>query len=328
MASLDDILQALRAAAESTRLRLLILCGEGELTVSELTQITGQSQPRISRHLKVLVEAGLLTRFREGTHAYYRLSESGAWTPILRTLVAAVPQDDDLVSRDLARLNAVKQDRARHAAEFFKQNAEQWDAIRALYIDDREVEQALAALWPQTPVRDFLDAGTGTGRILEMVAGQVEKGIGVDLSRDMLAVARVNLERAGIKNCHVRHGDMSGLPFGEDSFDLVSFHLVLHYAERPVAALREAARVLRAGGSVVVIDFTPHQERSLAEEHGHRWLGFEDSEMLTWFGEAGLERRAAVTLAGDPLTVKLWPAVKTAGPEEDTRQDTRQGDLG
>lgn len=316
MADLDGILQALRAAAESTRLRLLILCGEGELTVSELTQITGQSQPRISRHLKVLVDAGLLTRFREGTHAYYRLSESGAGTPLLSTLVAAVPQDDDLVARDLSRLNAVKQDRARQAAEFFKQNAERWDAIRALYIDDGEVEQALAALWPQTPVRDFLDIGTGTGRILEMVAGRVETGIGVDLSRDMLAVARVNLERAGIRHCHVRHGDMAGLGFGEESFDLVTFHLVLHYAERPVSALREAARVLRDGGSVVVIDFTPHRERALAEEHGHRWLGFGDEEMLTWFGEAGLERRASVTLAGDPLTVKLWPAVKTsAGPE-------------
>jgi DNA-binding transcriptional ArsR family regulator len=208
MANIQEILLAMRAAAEGTRLRLLALCAEGELTVSELTQITGQSQPRISRHLKLLVEAGLLDRFREGTHAYYRLSESGPWTSIVRTIVDAIPHEDDRVARDLSRLNAVKQERARLAAEFFSKNAEQWDAIRALYIDDREVEQALTALWPQAPVQDLLDIGTGTGRILEMVADRVGRGVGIDQSRDMLAVARVNLERTGSKNCHVRHGDM------------------------------------------------------------------------------------------------------------------------
>ncbi|MDA0656461.1 MAG: metalloregulator ArsR/SmtB family transcription factor [Proteobacteria bacterium] len=310
MANIREILLAMRAAAEGTRLRLLSLCAEGELTVSELTQITGQSQPRISRHLKLLVEAGLLDRFREGTHAYYRMSESGPWTSIVRTIVDAIPHEDDRVARDLSRLNAVKQERARLAAEFFSKNAEQWDAIRALYIDDREVALALTALWPQVPVRDLLDIGTGTGRILEMVADRVGRGVGIDQSRDMLAVARVNLERAGIKNCHVRHGDMMQLPFGDGAFDVVTFHLALHYAERPGLALLEAVRVLRVGGTVVVIDFMPHSEHRLRQEHGHRWLGFDDAEILIWFKKAGLERRASVTLSGDPLTVKLWPAVK------------------
>jgi ubiquinone/menaquinone biosynthesis C-methylase UbiE/DNA-binding HxlR family transcriptional regulator len=316
MANIQEILLAMRAAAEGTRLRLLALCAEGELTVSELTQITGQSQPRISRHLKLLVEAGLLDRFREGTHAYYRLSESGPWTSIVRTIVDAIPHEDDRVARDLSRLNAVKQERARLAAEFFSKNAEQWDAIRALYIDDREVEQALTALWPQAPVQDLLDIGTGTGRILEMVADRVGRGVGIDQSRDMLAVARVNLERTGSKNCHVRHGDMMQLPFGDGAFDVVTFHLALHYAERPGLALLEAARVLRNGGKVIVIDFTLHSEQRLCEEHGHRWPGFEDAEILVWFKEAGLERRASVTLSGDPLTVKLWPAVKLPVSEE------------
>ena len=317
MADMQEILQVLRAAAEGTRLRLLVLCAEGELTVSELTQITGQSQPRISRHLKLLVEGGLLDRFREGTHAYYKLSESGPWTSIVQKIVEAVPAADDLVASDLSRLNAVKKERAHRAADFFKTNAEQWDAIRALYIDDREVEQAFFALWPQRPVADLLDVGTGTGRILEMVADQVEHGVGIDLSRDMLSVARVNLEHADIKHCHVRHGDMNQVPFGDASFDVVTFHLVLHYADRPGLALLEAARVLRKGGTALVIDFTPHSERVLGDEHGHRWLGFEDVEMLTWFKEAGLERRASVTLPGNPLTVKLWPAVKiVAGSKE------------
>ena len=317
MADMQEILQVLRAAAEGTRLRLLVLCAEGELTVSELTQITGQSQPRISRHLKLLVEGGLLDRFREGTHAYYRLSESGPWISIVKKIVEAVPAADDMVARDLSRLNAVKKERARLATDFFKTNAEQWDAIRALYIDDREVEQAFFALWPQRPVADLLDVGTGTGRILEMVADKVEHGVGIDLSRDMLSVARVNLEHADIKHCHVRHGDMNQVPFGDASFDVVTFHLVLHYADRPGLALLEAARVLREGGTALVIDFIPHSERVLGDEHGHRWFGFEDLEMLTWFKEAGLERRASVTLPGNPLTVKLWPAVKiVAGSKE------------
>ena len=316
MKQIDELLQSLRAAAEKTRLRLLLLCREGELSVSELMQITGQSQPRISRHLKVLVDAGLLNRFREGTHAYYRLSESGKWTELLQTLVTSVPFDDDLIASDVTRLNDVKKDRASRALEFFNRNAAQWDAIRALHIDDSQVEHAFEALWPQKSVRRFLDIGTGTGRILEMVAPKVEAGIGIDMSRDMLAVARVNLERAGIKNCYVRHGNMNGLAFGDESFDLITFHLVLHYAESPGHALREASRVLRHGGSIVVIDFTTHQEADLAEERGHKWLGFADEEMLTWQEEAGLERRSAVTLSGNPLKIKLWPAVKSAAKQE------------
>ena len=310
MADIQNILHVLRAAAEGTRLRLLTLCADGELTVSELTRITGQSQPRISRHLKLLVDAGLMERFREGTHAYYRLAEDGPANAIVRTIVDAVPRGDDLVQRDLAHLAEVKEARAQLATEFFRRNAESWDAIRGMYIDDDEVRQAIAALWPQTPVADFLDIGTGTGLILDMFADRVERGVGIDTSRDMLAVARVNLEKTGRKNCHVRHADMLQLPLADDGFDLVTFHLVLHYAERPGIALREAARVLRPGGSVIVIDFTPHQESILADEHGHRWLGFDDGEIQTWFAEAGLQRRATVTLAGDPLTVKLWPAVK------------------
>lgn len=311
MREIENLLQALRAAAERTRLRLLMLCREGELTVSELMKITGQSQPRISRHLKILVDAGLLSRFREGTYAYYRLSEAGHWTKLLKTLVASVPVTDKRIAGDMARLETVKRDRALKATKFFNQNADQWDSIRALYIDDGQVEHAFEALWPQRPVRRFLDVGTGTGRILEMVAPRVESGVGIDMSRDMLAVARVNLERAGIKNCYVRYGDMNGLAFSDDSFDLVTFHLVLHYAESPSRALLEAARVLRVGGSIVVIDFTTHQETALAEERGHKWLGFADDEMLKWLREAGLERRSAVTLAGDRLKVKLWPAVKS-----------------
>ena len=210
----------------------------------------------------------------------------------------------------------MKRDRASKAIEFFNRNAGQWDAIRALHIDDSQVEHAFKALWPQKSVHRFLDIGTGTGRILEMVAPKVEKGIGIDMSRDMLAVARVNLERAGIKNCYVRHGNMNGLAFSDESFDLITFHLVLHYAESPGHALREASRVLRDGGSIVVIDFTTHQEADLAEERGHKWLGFGDEEMFTWQEEAGLERRSAVTLSGSSLKIKLWPAVKISTKQE------------
>jgi len=307
---MDQLLQGLRAAAEPTRLRILALCARGELTVSDMTAILGQSQPRVSRHLKVLVEAGLLQRLREGTWAFYRLSDSGPAAGLARGLVDFVPGDTDVVKRDLERLETVKRQRADVASTFFRQNADEWDGIRRLYINDAEVERALLTFLPKGEVHGLLDIGTGTGRILEIFGEDIDRGIGVDLSREMLSVARVNLDRRGLLNCHVRYGDMNQLPLAGETFDAVTFHLVLHYAERPGAAIEEAARFLEPGGRLIVIDFSPHEESSLGSEHGHRWLGFEDEQVEDWFCRAGLTPGRTVKLPGDPLTVCLWSATR------------------
>ena len=307
---MERFLRGLRSAAEPTRLRILALCARGDLTVSELTTILGQSQPRVSRHLKLLVEAGLLQRFREGTWAYYRLSERTPEEGLARTLLTMIPTDDGTLTRDQERLDEIKKARAAVAGEFFRQNATQWDRIRKMYINDLEVERALQALIPESDVGDLLDVGTGTGRILEIFGNSINRGVGIDLSREMLAIARVNLEKRGLSNCHVRYGDMNQLPFGNETFDAVTFHLALHYAEDPADAIREAARYLDVGGRMIIVDFARHGEKSLQTEHAHRWLGFDDDDINDWFAAAGLAIRTVKRLPGDPLTVCLWSAEK------------------
>lgn len=307
-ASMGDLLAALRAVAEPTRLRLLVLCARGELTVSELAQILGQSQPRVSRHLKLLCEAGLLDRFREGSWVFYRLSAGSAAGALSRHLVAACGESDETIVLDLQRLAAIKRQRAEQAAAYFRENAAQWHRIRALYVDEREVEAALTEIFTAAQPQDLLDIGTGTGRMIEILAPRITHALGIDQSREMLAVARVNLERAGLENSIVRLGDMYQLPLADASFDAVVIHQVLHYADRPAAAMAEAARVLRPGGTLVVVDFAPHALEFLRDEHAHRRLGFADADVDDWCRGAGLQPEPPRRLPGDPLTVVIWTA--------------------
>ena len=314
-ASMGELLAALRAVAETTRLRLLVLCAHGELTVSELAQILGQSQPRVSRHLKLLCEAGLLDRFREGSWVFYRLSSGSAASALSHHLVAACGEADETIALDAQRLAAIKRQRAELAAAYFRENAAQWHRIRSLYVDEREVEAELTEIIAGAGPHDLLDIGTGTGRIIEVLGPRVVQAMGVDQSREMLAVARVNLERAGLANSIVRLGDMYQLPLADASFDAVVIHQVLHYADRPAEAIAEAARVLRPNGILVVIDFAPHVVEFLREEHAHRRLGFADSDVAEWCRAAGLDPDPARPLPGDPLTVVIWAAHRTAGPD-------------
>ena len=312
---MNTLLNALRATAEPTRLRLLALCAEAELTVTELTQILGQSQPRVSRHLKVLCEAGLLDRFREGTWAFYRLADAGEPGVLARTLTALIPKRDVELARDLERLEAIKNSRADAAAAYFRANAARWVEIRSLYVSESDVEAALRSAFADRQIGDFLDIGTGTGRMLELFADRFRRGIGIDLSHDMLAVARTNLERAGHSHCRVRHGDMYHLPLSGGSVDAVTFHQVLHFASDPAAAIAESARVLRPGAGLAVVDFAPHGLEFLREEHAHRRLGFSDAEVAEWFEAAHLVPDDPVRLEGDPLTVVIWTAAKTSVEE-------------
>jgi SAM-dependent methyltransferase len=305
---MENVLAGLRAAAEPTRLRLLALCAGAELTVSELTTILGQSQPRVSRHLKLLCEAGLLDRLREGSWVFYRLSQRAPTSALARLLAGLVPDDDPIVILDRERLGRIKRARAESAAAYFRANAAQWGTIRSLYVDESEVERALLDLIPADETRQLLDIGTGTGRMLEILAPRAEHAVGIDSSREMLTIARVNLERAGLSNCLIRQGDMYQLPLPGASFDTVVIHQVLHYADRPAEAIREAARVLRPGGRLVIVDFAPHTLEFLRSEHAHRRLGFTDDEIVGWCRAAGLEPGRPRRLAGSPLTVAIWPA--------------------
>ena len=307
---MDDLLATLKAAAETTRLRLLALCAHGELTVTELTQILGQSQPRVSRHLKLLCDAGLLDRFREGTFAFYRLAEKGASAELARVLVDAIPDSDPILTLDLERLEAIKRGRSETAAAYFRENAAHWHEIRSLHVAEDEVEAALLRLFPTGGVEELLDIGTGTGRMLEVLGPRVQRAVGVDQSREMLAVARTELESAGLRHCHVRQADMYQLPFPSGSFDAAVIHQVLHFTESPGEVVAEAARVLRPGGRLLVVDFAPHTLESLREEHAHRRLGFSDAEVEAWCRQSGLVCDPVVQLPGDPLTVSIWPATR------------------
>jgi len=306
----EQLLSGLRAVGEPTRLRLVALCAHGELSVSELTQILSQSQPRVSRHLKLLVEAGLLERFREGAAVYYRLADRTDSAFLARTVVDLLPDDDSELNRDLQRLDQVKQKRADMARAYFSENAARWSEIRALHVPEVELEQEFVKIIGKEPVADFLDIGTGTGRILELLAAKVERGMGIDVSSEMLTVARTNLEAANLRNVHVRQGDMYNIPVDDQSIDLATLHLVLHYSDDPRQVIEEAARVLRPNGRLVIVDFLTHNEEQLRSEHRHHRLGFDDDEIKDWLADSGLQADTPVGLQGDPLTVKIWPAVR------------------
>lgn len=316
--AMDALLAALRAAAEPTRLRILSLLAEGELTVTELTQILRQSQPRVSRHLKLLCEAGLLNRFREGTWVFYRLAAGTGIGDLARNLLNFMPAQDLVIQLDQERLAAVRQSRHAAATEYFSRVAEDWDKIRSLHVPEEEVERRLIDVVGDAPIGDLLDVGTGTGRILELFAERAERAVGVDLSREMLAVARANIERRGLDNCQVRLGDMYDLALPDASIDLVIFHQVLHFADDPLAAILETGRILRPGGRVVVVDFAPHDHEFLRDEHAHRRLGFAEEEVQAWFRAAKLRPQSVGHLEGGEtkLTVSIWSADKPAQSRE------------
>jgi len=307
---MEALLSGLRAAGEPTRLRLLALCAHAELSVTELTQILGQSQPRVSRHLKLLVEAGLLTRFREGSLVFYRLAEKDRAGFLARTLVDLLPADDAGLSRDLTRLEKIRKKRAQIAADYFRENAANWNKIRALHVPEADVEHLLLEVAGSERIGQFLDIGTGTGRMLQLFADQIERGIGIDTSADMLAIARTQLEDERFKHIQIRKGDMYNMPVDDDSIDVATLHLVLHFSLEPLAVVTEAARTLRSAGRLFIIDFAAHQEEHLRTEHQHQRLGFTDREIEQCMRQAGLQHCATHSLAGDPLTVKLWQGAK------------------
>jgi ubiquinone/menaquinone biosynthesis C-methylase UbiE/DNA-binding transcriptional ArsR family regulator len=309
----DELSTMLKAAGEETRLRLLALLAEAELTVTELTEILRQSQPRISRHLRLLAESGLVVRFREGSWAFFRLPEHGDKAELARTLAALLDPDHRVMARDRERLAAVRAARATAAQAYFREHAAEWDRIRRLHAADAAVEAEIQQALADRPFRSLLDLGTGTGRMLELLGPGLERGLGIDLSLDMLALARARLDRAGLRHCSVRHGDIYDLALPRDSFDVVIVHQVLHYLDDGARALREAARVLRPQGRLLVIDFAPHELEFLRDEHAHRRLGFAEETVSQWLEQAGLDvisHRSVPPEAGSDgeIAVSLWLA--------------------
>ncbi len=310
---MDALLAALKAAAEPTRLRLVALLARAELTVTELTLILGQSQPRVSRHLKLMVEAGLIERYQEGSWAFYRLNDRGEGGALGARLIELFPDDDDELVRDGERLERVLDERRERAQDYFAHNAAEWDRIRSLYIPEEAVEAALLKAAQGRKIETMLDLGTGTGRILQVFAEQIDHGTGLDLSLDMLSVARANLSAAGASHVQVRRGDLLALPFSDRQFDLVTVHQVLHFLDKPGQALDEAARVLAPGGLLLVADFAPHSLEYLREDQAHRRLGFSDEEIAELLRMAGLTPRDPLHLKPEKgsdakLTVTLWAA--------------------
>ncbi|WP_105438312.1 metalloregulator ArsR/SmtB family transcription factor [Neorhizobium sp. T25_13] len=309
--ALDTLVDVLKTAGEPTRFRLLALLAAGDLTVTDLTEILGQSQPRISRHLKLLAEEALIDRYQEGAWAYFRLKQEGKAATLVRTLLAASSEEDPVLLRDSERLTTVKRLRAERAQAYFTRNASEWDELRRLHISDAAVESALLKLIGPTPVDALLDLGTGTGWILQLLSNIYRRAVGIDASRDMLSVARSNLDKAGIVKASVRHGDILNLPLEGQDFDLITVHQVLHFLDQPELAIAEAARVLRPGGRLLIVDLAPHTLEYLRNDHAHVRLGFSHQVMAEWLEKVGLEVEQALDLGSGKeggLTATVWLA--------------------
>jgi ArsR family transcriptional regulator len=309
-----DLVAALRAAAEPTRLRILLLLAAGELNVKDLTHILGQSQPRISRHLKLLAEAGLVERFREGSWVYFHVSDRSDGGLLARRLIEAADKRDAIVRRDSERAEALKRERAATAQDYFRKHAADWDRMRALYVAEAEVEAAMGEALGRGPFRLLVDLGTGTGRMLELFAACYERGLGLDVNRSMLAYAQSKLRSAGLAHAEVRHGNIYDLALGDGAADAVVMHQVLHYLSDPALAVREAARILAPSGRLLIADFAPHDIEELREQHAHERLGFSGAQVKDWLEEAGLALIEVRNLEPKPdnghqkLTVSLWLA--------------------
>jgi ArsR family transcriptional regulator len=305
---MDRLLASLRAVAEPTRLRLLALAARGSFCVMEYTEILGQSQPRLSRHLKLLCDCGLLDRVREGANVWFALPQ-GQDGALARDLVARLPADDTILESDRRQAARVLAERARVASESFRAKGADWDEMRALELPAQAVEDALLRFIPEDRSARLLDIGTGTGRVLELLAPRVRQGLGVDASKAMLALARSRLAHPGLGHCAVRLADMYRLPLADASFDAAVLQMVLHYAEDPAGAVAEAARVLRPEGRLIIIDLAPHTREELAARRAHRWPGFSDATIHHFLTAGGLDPGDAITVPG-PMDVRLWCATR------------------
>lgn len=312
---MDDLILALKAAGEPTRLRILLVLDRSELTVTELCRILGQSQPRVSRHLKLLCDAGLLLRKPEGTSAYYRHARTESARQFLSALIPQADPDSPIRARDQQRLAVIRAERAELAAHSREKIALEAELLAGQHVPATEVEEAMLDLVGQRPLRRLLDIGTGTGRVLELFSSRVESGTGIELSREMLNLARTQLDAKRLGHCAVRHGNAYDLEVELGSASLAVLHHVLHFLDEPARAIEQAAQAVEPGGRLLIVDFSPHHLEALRTDHGHRRLGFADEEVMEWCQAAGLnhvEVRHLDLPDDDPpaLTTTLWLATQ------------------
>jgi ArsR family transcriptional regulator len=312
MSSALPLADHFQALADPTRLRILALLRIMELSVGELAQILGQSQPRVSRHLKILSDAAVLERRKEGSWVFLTLTDAGRIEPMFALIDSwSDAPTRALFASDAARTETIRAERAEAANRYFAGHAEVWDQIRSLHVAESEVERAIDRALPRQSLGRLVDIGTGTGRMIELFGPRSSQAIGIDRSSEMLRLARVKLEAAGIASS-LRQGDMYSLPLGDESADSIIIHQVLHYAHSPASAIAEAARVLAPGGTLLVVDFAAHDREELRTRDAHIRLGFDDEVMAAWFASAGLTVDGIEHLEGGELTVTLWRGVKAA----------------
>lgn len=299
---MDRLLDFFRALGDPTRLRIFALLREMELSVGELAQVLGQSQPRVSRHIRILADAGLTTRRREGSWVFLTLADDPRIAPLLTAVADA---GGAWIEEDRARLEAVRADRTEAAERYFSAHADEWDAIRSLHVPESRVEAAMAELLDDAPIGRLVDLGTGTGRMLELFGTRASRAIGVDRSPEMLRLARAKLAQS-VPSAELRQGDLAALPLAEAIADTIILHQVLHFLAQPAGAIAEAARLLAAGGRMLIVDFAPHEREELRTRDAHARLGFSDEQIAGWLAAAGLDLVRTAELEGGELTVKLW----------------------
>ena len=312
----------MRALADPTRLRIMRLLSAMELAVGELAQVLGQSQPRVSRHVAILCDAGLAERHREGSWVFLRASvgnERGnpVGEAVSRLLATAEREDGEfatLCADDRRQLANIRGAREQSAAEYFALHAENWDELRQLHSADQIVEERLLKALGEQSLGQMLDIGTGSGRMAELFAPKADHIIALDKSLDMLRVARAKLQNLPADCVELVQGDFAALPFQAHRFDTVLLHQVLHFAQDPSAALAEAARVTRPAGRIAIVDFAAHQREELRNKHAHIRLGFTDKAIKELLREAGYQPEKPIALDEGELTVKIWLGTRLGAP--------------
>lgn len=315
---MEQILTLMRALADPTRLRIALLIRQLELSVGELVQILGQSQPRVSRHIRILDEAGIAERRKEGSWVFLRPGVHLNNGTMDALLTMAAGDDAKYMAGDIKKLELVRTDRAKMAAAYFAEHASEWDSLRGLHVAESEVEAAMQKYLSVAPLGDLLDIGTGTGRMIELFGAKANHVTAIDSNSEMLRLARAKLAAlpgltSDLPKVDIMLGDFNALPLADASHDTILFHQVLHYAQAPERVISEAARVLAPLGRMMIVDFAPHDREELRSIHAHARLGFSDDLILRAFANGGLHLTDHATLDGGELTVKIWLGQKHSG---------------